>query len=206
MSLVVTCRLDGDGSRTVDAPAGSWVRADAADPDAVGRAVAGTGPGEVTIQLNGRDLTGLRAEQRSRAGLSVALCRLEPLPMMRVADVLLLALRAPRPHLWQTIAGTSRARTMMRDDEAQVRALAGRVGVAEWLDAPAVDLPAAVQALTDITRALASLPQALVLCRPGWVGQETLDHIDAALRDEQQRDGFAVLELCHSGSGDTGAG
>lgn len=196
MSLYLDCQLDGQPRPLrAEAEAGGWVTIACPDPDAAARATAGTGPGEVGILLSGRQLAGLRAAQRSRAGLAIALCRLGPMSTMRLADVLLLGLRAPRPHLWQTIAGTSKARTMMRDDEAQVRSLAGRLGMAEWVDAPAVDLPPDVQALADITRAIASAPRALVLRRPTWLDDEPLGHIMATVRDEQQRDAFAVVEL-----------
>ena len=196
MSLYLDCLLDSDQPPLrAEAEQGEWVTVACKDPDAAARAIAGTGPGVVGILLGGNQVAGLRAPQRTRAGLAVALCRLPAMPTLRLADVLLLGLRAPRPHLWQTVAGTSTARTMMRDDEAQVRALAGRVGVAEWLDAPAVDLPPDVQALADVTRAIAAVPQALVLRRPQWLSEDALGHIEAAVRDEQQRDGFAVVEL-----------
>ena len=196
MSLYVDCQLEShEPPVRVEAERGSWVEIAASDPDAIGRAIAGTGPGAVGILLDGRQLAGLNAPRRSLAGLAVALGRLEPMPTMRVADVLLLGLRAPRPHLWQTIIGSSRARAMMCDDEAQVRSLAGRVGIAEWLDVPAVDLPPQVQALTDVTRALASVPHALVLRRPTWLPAESLRELRTAVDDEQQRHGFAVVEL-----------
>lgn len=196
MSLYLDCLLDSDQPPLrAEAEQRSWVTVGCKDADAAARAIAGTGPGEVGILLSGRQVAGLDAPQRSRAGLAVALCRLPPMPTLRLADVLLLGLRAPRPHLWQTMAGTSRARTMMRDDEAQVRALAGRLGAAEWLDAPAVDLPPEIEALADVTRAIGAVPQALVLRRPEWLAPDQLGHIEAAVRDEQQRDGFAVVEL-----------
>jgi ABC-type branched-subunit amino acid transport system ATPase component len=196
VNLYVDCQLDTDlPPLRIEASPGTWVTSASRDPDGAARAIAGTGPGAVGILLGGRQLAGLRPSQRWRAGLAVALCRLEPMPTMRVADVLLLGLRAPRPHLWQTIAGTAKARTMMRDDEAQVRGLAGRLGIAEWVDAPAVNLPPEVQAVTDIARALASVPHALLLRRPAWLTVGERGHIEAAIRDEQQRHDFAVVEL-----------
>lgn len=203
MSLFVDCRLATAQVR-VEAARGDWVEAAAADPDGVAGAIAGTGPGTAEILLEGHRLDRMRAPQRSRAGLAVALCRLPPLPTLRVADVLLLGLRAPRPHLWQTLVGSTRARTMVCDDEAQVRALAGRLGIAEWVDVPAVDLPAHVQALTDITRAVAALPKGLVLRRPGWLPPQTVQDIRAAVREEQERDGFAVVELYDAAVADPG--
>jgi hypothetical protein len=52
-----------------------------------------------------------------------------------------------------------------------------------------------VQAVTDIARALASVPHVLLLRRPAWLAAGARGHIEAAIRDEQQRDGFAVVEL-----------
>jgi ABC-type branched-subunit amino acid transport system ATPase component len=205
VNLYVDCQLEADEPPLrIEASSGTWVTSASTDPDGAARAIAGTGPGAVGILLGGRQLASLRAAQRWHAGLAVALCRLEPMPTMRVADVLMLGLRAPRPHLWQTIAGTAKARTMMRDDEAQVRGLAGRLGIAEWVDAPAVDLPPEVQAVTDIARALASVPRALLLRRPAWLAAATRGHIEAAIRDEQQRDGFTVVELTGVADDDDG--
>lgn len=196
MSLFVECQLESLEPRVrAEAEPGAWVEITTPDADATARALAGTRPGAENIVLEGRQLAALSAPQRSLAGLAVALCRLDPIPTMRVADVLLLGLRAPRPHLWQTIIGSRRARAMACDDEAQVRALAGRLGIAEWLDLAAVDLPPQVQALTDVTRALASVPRALVLRRPAWLPAESLREVRAAVAGEQQRDGFAVIEL-----------
>lgn len=196
MSLSVECQLDAmEPTVRAEAERGAWVEVTTPDADDAARAIAGTRPGAVVILLEGRQLAPLSAPQRSLAGLAVALCRLDPMPTMRVADVLLLGLRSPRPHLWQTIIGSRRARTMACDDEAQVRALAGRLGIAEWLDVAAVDLPPPVQALTDVTRAVASTPRALVLRRPTWLPVESLRDVRAAVDAEQQRDGFAVVEL-----------
>ena len=205
MSLYVDCQLHADQPPVrVEAERGSWVQVTAPDPDGTVRAIAGTGPGAVGILLDGRQLAALNAPHRALAGLAVAVCRLDPMPTLRVADVLLLGLRAPRPHLWQTIIGTSRARAMMGDDEAQVRALAGRVGIAEWLDVAAVDLPPQVQALTDVTRALAAVPRALVLRRPTWLPAESLREMRTSVSEEQQRHGFAVVELVDASPHDTG--
>jgi ABC-type branched-subunit amino acid transport system ATPase component len=189
--------LGGPDQRPIRAEAedGEWVPLEHHDPDAVVQAMAGTGPGTVSILLDARQLAALNAQDRFHAGLAVATCRLPELPTMRVADVLLLGLRAPRPHLWQTVAGTKRAHTMARDDEAHVRALAGRLGLAHWLDGVAVGLPPEAQALADVTRGLAAVPRALVLRSPQWLAAADREGIVAAIRDEQERQGFAVVEV-----------
>jgi ABC-type branched-subunit amino acid transport system ATPase component len=207
VSLYADCLLPGAARPLrIEADDGSWVTAVHEDPDAVAGALDGTGPGAVGILLGGRQLAGLGGAERARAGLVVATCRLPLVPTMRVADVVLLGLRAPHPHLWQTIIGTTRARQMSDDDEAAVRALAGRMGLAGWVDAPAVDLPPVVQALADVTRAVASLPDVLVLRRPEWLPTPALAEITAALRDEQVREGFTVVELATVGADPTGDG
>jgi ABC-type branched-subunit amino acid transport system ATPase component len=194
MTLSVAWRLPPDrGEARAEAAAGTWTVAEDPDPDGVLAALAGSRPGEVRVTAGGQVLEGARALRLGR--VAVAGCRLEPIPTLRVADVVLLGLRAPRPSLLHTLVGTRRARTMSDDDEAQVRALAGRTGLAAWVDRPAADLPPDVAALTDVTRALAGLPRGLILRRPDWLQAAAADQIREVVRAEQHIHGFAVVEL-----------
>lgn len=179
----------------VQAQPGEWVVVEHSAADAALNAIAGLGPGSADITVNGRSLTALSAADRHRERLCVASCRLDPLPALRVADVVGLGLRAPQPPLWQAVIGTTRARALSADDEAQIRALAGRVGLARWVDRTAVDLPMKVEALTDLTRALAGLPLVLVWRRPEWLDPVSLAEVAEAVAAEQRLAGFAVIEL-----------
>lgn len=184
-----------------DAGAGDWVVVAHPAPDAVVAAVGGVGPGDLTITLGDTDVGALSAARRHQAKLCVTGCRLDPLPALRVADVVGLGVRAPQPPLWQALVGTARSRALSKDDEAMVRALAGRVGLARWVDRTAVNLPLKVEALVDITRALAGQPLALVWRRPEWLDAGSLAELNDVITAEQQLAGFTVVEFAQGRPG-----
>ena len=179
----------------VEAPPGAWLTVEHRAPDDAVAAIGGVGPGDVTIALDGLDLSASSAAQRAAAQLCVAGCRLDPLPALRVADVIGLGLRAPQPPLWQTLLGTERARRSSADDEAQVRALAGSLGLAGWVDRTAVNLPLKIEALVDLARALAGHPKALVWRRPEWLDAVSLAEVNAALTGRYNLGSFTVVEF-----------
>ena len=195
MTLRVTATDIPGGDVHFDAAPGEWVPVSHPRPDDVVAAIGGVGPGEVVIELDGTDLSGASAAQRHAAQLCTTGCRLDPLPALRVADVIGLGLRAPQPPLWQTLLGTGRARMSSADDEAQVRALAGRVGLSRWVDRTAVSLPLKIEALVDLTRALAGLPKVLVWRRPEWLDPVSLGAVTEAVVAEQRLGGFTVVEF-----------
>lgn len=195
MTLRVTVTGVSGGDVHFDAAPGGWVSLSHPQPGAVVAAIGGVGPGDVVIELDGEDLSSSTAVQRHAARLCTSGCRLDPLPALRVADVIGLGLRAPQPPLWQTLLGTARARMSSADDEAQVRALAGRVGLARWVDRTAVSLPLRVEALVDLTRALAGLPKVLVWRRPEWLDPVSLGAVTETVMAEQRLGGFTVVEF-----------
>ena len=195
MKLVVDGQVEGVRAHaTVDA--GEWVVLTHTAPDQVVAAIGGVGARDaMTISLGGTPLEELSAGERHRARLCVTACRLDQLPALRVADVVGLGVRAPQPPLWQALVGTTRSRALSADDEAMIRALAGRVGLARWVDRTAVNLPLKIEALVDLTRALAGLPEALVLRRPEWLDAQSLAELNDVVVAEQRQAGFAVLEV-----------
>lgn len=194
MSVVIDGTAAGAPLHAEAGP-GEWTVVEHPAPDAAVAVVGGVGPGEVSIALGDAELGSLPAAQRHAARLCVTGCRVDPLPALRVADVVGLGVRAPQPPLWQALIGTSRSRALSKDDEAMVRALAGRVGLAGWVDRTAVKLPLKVEALVDITRALAGLPIAFVWLRPQWLDAGSLAEINEVVVAEQQLSGFAVVEF-----------
>jgi ABC-type branched-subunit amino acid transport system ATPase component len=161
-------------------------------------AIAGFGPATARVVLDGEHLDAATTAERHRAQLCVATCRVDELPTLKVADFVVLGLRAPEPPLWKTLLGTSQARAMSADDQAQVRALAGRTGLAAWVDRPVVELPDLVIALMDVTRALAGLPKALVWRRPDWLAPEDIEHVRDAIEHERATTPFSVVEFTAS--------
>lgn len=184
--------VSGSHSTTVAVPATGWARLDHPDPATLLAALAGEVPAYGRLLLGEQELTLQPPHERVRAGLVVCEGRIPDAPGMRVLDMVLLARPAPgRATSWRAALGSSRARTALADEEAAVRALAGRLGLASWLDAPAVELPPAVAAATDLARGLAGAPRALV-----WqVPATDPEALAASLAVEQERLGCAVLTV-----------
>lgn len=191
-------RITGSvGAEALDitARAGDWVSVASDDTARAVAAIGGMVDEPVAVRLGDEDLGKASPVQRHRARLCVSSCRLDPLPALRVGDVIGLGLRAPQPALWQSLIGTARARASSADDEAQVRALAGRVGLAAWVDRTAVNLPLKVEALVDLARALAGMPRALVWRSPEWLDPGSMGELTAAIAAEQRIAGFAAVEF-----------
>lgn len=193
----MTLRLDlfaaaGGPSATLEVPARGWARMSHPDPVALLGALAGQLPAHGRVLLDGGDLTLQPPHDRVHAGLAVCDGQVPDLPGMRVLDVVLLARPAPgRTTSWRAALGSSRARTALADEEAAVRALAGRLGLATWLDVVAVGLPPPVAAATDLARGLAGAPRALVWKEP----DSDREALSAILAGEQERLGCAVLSV-----------
>jgi ABC-type branched-subunit amino acid transport system ATPase component len=200
-ALLLDC-LQGPGLTSTRAAVGpgEWLRLAAAQPDGLIEAIAGIAPATGGVVLDGTELAGLAADARQRAGLATATCRLPDLQGLRVGDVLLLGRSPARPtarppRWWQEALGTSRARAAQADAEAAVRNLAGRLGLAGWVDRDAVDLPPQVAARADTLRALGSRPRAVVWRRPEWLDPSVADDLAAVIDGERRRGGVAVLEV-----------
>lgn len=194
---------------TTEVAAGQWVTLAHADPEALIAAVAcdpaGGGAPDGRVLLGGADLSGQPTSQRVRAGLGICPGRLEDLPGMRVLDVVLLApTEAARGLSWRAALGSRRARAGLADRETAARALCERMGIGGWIDAEAVGLPRRVAAATDLVRAVAGAPRALVWAvPPAEADPHTVPRPDepavsvlaAALAVEQARLGMAVLAV-----------
>lgn len=192
---------------TTEVAAGEWATLAHPDPEALLATIAGEGATAPygRVVLAGQDLSGQPLSQRTRAGLAVCPGRLGDLRGMRVVDVVLLAHTEAVDGLsWRAALGSKRARAALADREAAVRALCERMGIGGWMDAEAVGLPHRVAAVTDLVRAVAGAPRALV-----WAVPSTQAHPDtvprpdepavsvlaAALAAEQERLGMAVLAV-----------
>jgi ABC-type branched-subunit amino acid transport system ATPase component len=197
MSLLLDCvSVDGSAPLRVLVPSGGWAQVAHPEPDALCAVIAGLRPGVGGIILDGRELSGLDAAMRVRFGLATVPSRVPDLPGVSVLDVALLARPAGRdPRSWTTLLGVGRARQQLGDAEAAVRSIAGRMGLAPWLDREAVRLPEEVQALLDAVRALSAAPDGLVWRRPEWLPVAAGDELAQAIVVEQERLGLTVVEL-----------
>lgn len=189
------------GEASFEAVAWEWLTLPTQRPDDVIAACAGAADtrgdhdSAVHIALDGTSIDDLSAPYRHQVGLGVAAGRLGVVPELRVLDIVLLGLRTPQPPLWQILLGGARARSRADDEEAEARALAGRTGLATWVSHPAAGLPPQVIALTDLTRALAGAPKAVVWRRPEWLTEEEQAEIAAVLVAEQDARGIPVIEV-----------
>jgi ABC-type branched-subunit amino acid transport system ATPase component len=194
-------RLDGleDGAGGVvhvEVAAGAHAVIAVGDPDALARCVAGVGPGHGGVRLGESVLTGASAARRWQAGLAVVLSALPEDAGPSILDVILLG-DGSRGR-WETLAaalGTRRAHGRSADAEAAARALAGRIGLAPWLDTPVTAAPPHARASADLARALSGTPKALVWRRPEWLRPVEIRSLAAFVQDEARRLGLAVLEV-----------
>lgn len=198
MLLLDSVTAGGPPAVRVRVAPGEWAVVAHPDADALIAAVAATGSGDGGVLLDGRELSGLPAHERARAGLATISGRIGDLAGVRVVEVLQLA--APGGG-WRAALGVRRARERSADTESDVRSLAGRVGLGPWLDKDVVDLPSDVQALTDLTRGLVACPRAVVWRRPEWLDPSAAEEIATVLHREQQRRRIPVVELRTSRSG-----
>jgi ABC-type branched-subunit amino acid transport system ATPase component len=181
--------------------AGECRRLEVDDPDALVAVLAGTRAANGRAWLDDEDVLRLSAGARRAAGLAVATGRIADLPGLRVVDVLLLG----RPHvgLWRSLIGRGGDQQPPADeDEADARALAGRMGLGPWLDLPAADLPPAVRVLTDAVRALVAGPAALVWRDPDWLDAADRDGLVETVRTESGRGGVATVRIAAVGESD----
>lgn len=179
----------------VAVPAGGRVVVRHPAPERLVRCVAGTEDGAGGLLLDGVEVAGLAPNERVAAGLGTATCRLPALPAMRVLDVVLLASPVGGPsRSWRAALGLG-VSADLRDQEAAARAHAGRIGLGRWTTSRITGIPAAVEALTDLARALAGSPAALVWRLPEWLGPGDIRAAREVVADHQERLGFAVVEV-----------
>jgi ABC-type branched-subunit amino acid transport system ATPase component len=198
----VTLVLDGVVAGRDDTPirisvaSGAWATLRREDAEAIMDDCTAAAPMPGPVLVDGRRVDRLPAPARIAAGLVAVPSRVGAVPALQVLDVVLLTRRVPgRLTTWRAALGSSRARTLLDDEKAAVRALAGRLGLGRWLDVDATELPADVAALVDLTRALAAEPRAVVWRRPEWLPRGEQADLAGLLADETARIDCAVLEL-----------
>lgn len=124
-------------------------------------------PTEGSIELDGRDVTGLRPDQMNRAGVARTFQNLEVFGSLSVLDnVLVPRERHVRGGAWRALFGLS---ALDRTEAAQRELALGileRVDLTDQANANSASLPYGLQRRVEIARALASDPRLVLLDEP----------------------------------------
>ncbi len=146
-------------------------------------------PTEGTVLLDGDDITGWSPQQRARAGIGRTFQRLEVFGSLSVRDNVLVAAE---------IHQSSRGRGRGAESPSQTAdRLLARVGVESFADHPADAVPTGIARLTELARALAIDPQALLLDEPSsGLGEDETERFAQLLLD-LAGEGRAVLLVEH---------
>ncbi|MBI3516853.1 MAG: ABC transporter ATP-binding protein [Proteobacteria bacterium] len=155
-------------------------------------------PDRGQVLLDGADVTGLRSFERARRGVARTFQNLQVfLNMSALENVMAGCDRLSPVGLLAALARLPRVRRANRAATARALELIDFVGLAEWRDAAAAELPYGALKRLEIARALATGPTLLLLDEPaaGLNARET-----AAIRDLIQalaRTGITVVLVEH---------
>jgi branched-chain amino acid transport system ATP-binding protein len=120
-----------------------------------------------SVLFEGRELVGRRPRDTVRAGLARTFQNTQLFDELTAGENVMIGRQAHQ--------GTGFTSAMLRlpgasAEDREARAEAGRllrlIGIEEWVDVPAADLPAGIRRLVEIARALATGPRLLLLDEP----------------------------------------
>jgi len=124
-------------------------------------------PDHGSVVFNGMELIGRRPRDTVRAGLARTFQNTQLFDELTAAENVMVGDQAHRRRGFS--AAMLRLPAAVSEDR-EARAEAGRllrlIGIEEWADAPAADLPAGIRRLVEIARALATRPRLLLLDEP----------------------------------------
>jgi branched-chain amino acid transport system ATP-binding protein len=149
------------------------------------------------VELDGKDITGLRVSQRARLGIGRTFQRIELFPDSTVRDHLFIAERVRRGsgRLWKDLVGLGRPTA---DELARCDEVLGLLGLDALADEPIERLSLGQCRLVEVGRALMTQPKLLLLDEPssGLDRSETAT-LATTLREVQREQGFAILLVEH---------
>lgn len=150
-----------------------------------------------TVELAGRDISGLAVHQRARLGIGRTFQRIELFPDSTVRDHLFIAERVRRGtgRLWRDVLGLGRPSMEEIERCDEVLDLLGLTSLAE---APIERLSLGQCRLVEVGRALMTQPKMLLLDEPS----SGLDRAESAalaqtLQEVQAKEGFSILLVEH---------
>jgi branched-chain amino acid transport system ATP-binding protein len=150
-----------------------------------------------TVELAGRDVTGLSVSKRARLGIGRTFQRIELFPDSTVRDHLFIAERVRRGdgRLWKDVIGLGRPR---RDEIARCDEVLELLGLGALADEPIERLSLGQCRLVEVGRALMTEPKVLLLDEPSsGLDRAESTKLAQTLRDVQAEQGFAILLVEH---------
>jgi branched-chain amino acid transport system ATP-binding protein len=150
-----------------------------------------------TVELAGRDISGLPVHERARLGIGRTFQRIELFPDATVRDHLFIAERVRRGdgRLWRDLLGLGRPRA---DEVARCDEVLRLLRLDHLADAPIERLSLGQCRLVEVGRALMTEPKVLLLDEPS----SGLDRAESAslaktLQEVQSGQGFSILLVEH---------
>ncbi len=155
-------------------------------------------PDEGAVRFRGTDTVGRPPRSTVLAGMARTFQNTQLFDRMSAIDNVMVGSR-PRTGTGFAAAAVllPTVRRADREDRAAAARLLRMIGIEEWADAPAADLPAGIRRLLEIARALATQPRMLLLDEPaaGLNGTETRELVDTLRRVRDA--GVTVLVVEH---------
>ncbi|RTZ90636.1 MAG: ABC transporter ATP-binding protein [Deltaproteobacteria bacterium] len=147
-----------------------------------------------TIRYKGEDLSGMGPSKVAALGIGRTFQIVRPFAGLTVLENVLVALGVT--HYASFFRSVSRYRTSATVSEA--REILGRVGLLDYVDHKAENLPLGLKKRLEIARALALHPELILLDEPaGGLRKEEMDQLIDLVR-EINREGTSVLVIEHN--------
>lgn len=151
-----------------------------------------------SILLDGKQLDRLPPHLRARRGIATVFQGARVFPAMTVLENVMVGAHArTKSGIFTAALRLPRQRAEEREIVADAREALDRVGLTEWADRPATDLPLGQQRRMQVARALAARPTVLLLDEPAS-GLRAGEREDFAMLVEQLKDaGTTILLVEH---------
>ncbi len=155
-------------------------------------------PDEGSVLFDGREIVGEKPREVVRAGLARTFQNTQLFDHMSARENVMVGAQA---HQRRGFAAAALRLPLVVAEDRDAFAEAGRllrlIGIDEWADAPATDLPSGIRRLLEIARALATSPRMLLLDEPaaGLNATETAELVRTLYRVRDA--GITVLIVEH---------
>jgi ABC-type branched-subunit amino acid transport system ATPase component len=153
------------------------------------------------VLLFGEDVTSWPAHRRARAGMGRTFQRLELFGSLSVLENLVVAYEAHRQRggLLSDLLALPATVDTRAEAEDRARAVLATLGIAEYADARAGDLPVGLARLVELGRALCTDPKLLILDEPSsGLREAESERLSELLRHTCDEEGTSVLVVEHN--------